>query len=109
MAYDAENYGFQMLNDHEIMTSVQEESDPVVDETEEDEDNNNESSKSLQMLTRFLPTPGLLATDLVIFNHGQVTRMTPELALSSPNFPTTPTGGRLNLDGFNMHNLCFNC
>ncbi|PRD36879.1 UNVERIFIED_CONTAM: Jrkl [Trichonephila clavipes] len=46
MAFDAEDYGFQMLNDHEIMTSVQEESDPVVDETEEDEDNNNESSKS---------------------------------------------------------------
>ncbi|GFV71924.1 hypothetical protein TNCV_2458591 [Trichonephila clavipes] len=45
MACDAENCGFEMLNDDEIVTSVQEESDPVDDETEEDEDNNNESSK----------------------------------------------------------------
>ncbi|GFW27793.1 uncharacterized protein TNCV_766741 [Trichonephila clavipes] len=30
-----------MLNDDEIVTSVQEESDPVDDETDEDEDNNN--------------------------------------------------------------------
>ncbi|GFV47260.1 uncharacterized protein TNCV_4829161 [Trichonephila clavipes] len=37
---------FKMLNDDEIVTSVQEESDPVDDETDEDEDNNNnESSK----------------------------------------------------------------
>ncbi|GFT27477.1 hypothetical protein TNCV_1275721 [Trichonephila clavipes] len=34
-----------MLNDDEIVTSVQAESDPVDDETDEDEDNNNESSK----------------------------------------------------------------
>ncbi|GFX92192.1 uncharacterized protein TNCV_1741121 [Trichonephila clavipes] len=33
-----------MLSDDEIVTSVQEESDPVDDETDEDEDNN-ESSK----------------------------------------------------------------
>ncbi|GFX72367.1 hypothetical protein TNCV_1253211 [Trichonephila clavipes] len=37
---------FQMLNDDELMTSVQEESDPVDSETDEDEDNNNENSKS---------------------------------------------------------------
>ncbi|GFX52591.1 uncharacterized protein TNCV_4326061 [Trichonephila clavipes] len=37
---------FQMLNDDEIVTSVQKESNPVDDETGEDEDNNNnESSK----------------------------------------------------------------
>ncbi|GFS72481.1 uncharacterized protein TNCV_2116261 [Trichonephila clavipes] len=34
-----------MLNDDEIVTSVQAESDPVDDEMDEDEDNNNESSK----------------------------------------------------------------
>ncbi|GFW19954.1 uncharacterized protein TNCV_866601 [Trichonephila clavipes] len=46
MACEAEDCGFQMLNDDEIVTSVQEESDPVDDETEEDTDNNNnESSK----------------------------------------------------------------
>ncbi|GFV54329.1 uncharacterized protein TNCV_4366041 [Trichonephila clavipes] len=46
MACDAEHCGFQMLNDDEILTSVQEESDPVDDETDEDKDsNNNESSK----------------------------------------------------------------
>ncbi|PRD35601.1 UNVERIFIED_CONTAM: hypothetical protein NCL1_11077 [Trichonephila clavipes] len=46
MACDAEDCGFQMLNDDEIGTSAQEESEPVDDETDEDEDsNNNESSK----------------------------------------------------------------
>ncbi|GFU04699.1 hypothetical protein TNCV_4377471 [Trichonephila clavipes] len=34
-----------MLNDDEILTSVQAESDPVDDETDEDEDNNNKRSK----------------------------------------------------------------
>ncbi|PRD27989.1 UNVERIFIED_CONTAM: hypothetical protein NCL1_33772 [Trichonephila clavipes] len=38
-ACDAEDCGFQMLNDDEIVTSVQEESDPVDDETNEDEGN----------------------------------------------------------------------
>ncbi|GFW04441.1 uncharacterized protein TNCV_878101 [Trichonephila clavipes] len=33
MACNAEDCGFQMLNDDEIVTSVQEESDPVDDET----------------------------------------------------------------------------
>ncbi|GFU60618.1 hypothetical protein TNCV_1730251 [Trichonephila clavipes] len=33
-----------MLNDDEIVTSVQEESDPVDDETDENEDNNNNES-----------------------------------------------------------------
>ncbi|GFS73949.1 hypothetical protein TNCV_108401 [Trichonephila clavipes] len=36
----AEDCGFQMLNDGEIVTSLQEESDPVDDEMDEDEDNN---------------------------------------------------------------------
>ncbi|GFV80328.1 hypothetical protein TNCV_4957311 [Trichonephila clavipes] len=40
----AEDCGFQKLNDDEIVTSVQEESDPVDDERDEDE-GNNESSK----------------------------------------------------------------
>ncbi|GFX28677.1 uncharacterized protein TNCV_4860411 [Trichonephila clavipes] len=46
MACDAEDYGFQMLNADEIGTSVQEESDPIDDETDENENNKNESSKS---------------------------------------------------------------
>ncbi|GFS97697.1 uncharacterized protein TNCV_2558581 [Trichonephila clavipes] len=46
MAGDAEDGGYQMLNDDEIVTSVQKETDPVDDETDEDEDTtNNESSK----------------------------------------------------------------
>ncbi|PRD26891.1 UNVERIFIED_CONTAM: hypothetical protein NCL1_36860 [Trichonephila clavipes] len=46
MVCDAEDYGFQMLNDDEIVTSVQEESDPADNETDKDEDNNNnENSK----------------------------------------------------------------
>ncbi|GFW61357.1 hypothetical protein TNCV_4136751 [Trichonephila clavipes] len=44
MACDAEDCGFKMLNNDEIVTSMQEESDPVDDETDEYEDNN-ESSK----------------------------------------------------------------
>ncbi|GFV51525.1 hypothetical protein TNCV_2908281 [Trichonephila clavipes] len=39
---------------------------------------------------------GLLTTDHVILNHGQVTWMTPELATLSPNYHTTPTGKRFN-------------
>ncbi|GFX86515.1 hypothetical protein TNCV_3727841 [Trichonephila clavipes] len=35
-------------------------------------------------------TRGLLATDHVILNHGQVTWMTPQLAPPSPNYLTTP-------------------
>ncbi|GFV64595.1 hypothetical protein TNCV_4965761 [Trichonephila clavipes] len=46
MAYIAEDCGFQMLNDDEIVTSLQEESNPVDDETDEDENKTkNESSK----------------------------------------------------------------
>ncbi|GFX27967.1 hypothetical protein TNCV_773511 [Trichonephila clavipes] len=36
-------------------------------------------------------TRGLLATDHVILNHGQVMWTTPELAPPSPNYYTTPT------------------
>ncbi|GFU24169.1 hypothetical protein TNCV_2007551 [Trichonephila clavipes] len=39
-----EDRGFQMLNDYEIVISVQEESDPVDDETHEDEGNNCDKS-----------------------------------------------------------------
>ncbi|PRD32354.1 UNVERIFIED_CONTAM: hypothetical protein NCL1_20719 [Trichonephila clavipes] len=46
MACDAEDCGFQMLNDDEIVTFMQEESATVDYETDEYEDNNkNESSK----------------------------------------------------------------
>ncbi|GFU30823.1 hypothetical protein TNCV_527931 [Trichonephila clavipes] len=45
---------------------------------------------------------GLLAMDLVISNHGQMTRTTPEQANPSPNFHNTPMGGRRSLDRFNM-------
>ncbi|GFU98309.1 hypothetical protein TNCV_3005931 [Trichonephila clavipes] len=38
----------------------------------------------------------LLATDHVILNHGQVTWTTPELAPPSPNYHTTPMGGRFS-------------
>ncbi|GFU19793.1 DDE_3 domain-containing protein [Trichonephila clavipes] len=48
-------------------------------------------------LNRQMPSParGLLATDHVILNHGQVTWTTPEL-VPSPNYHTTPTGGRFS-------------
>ncbi|GFV36044.1 uncharacterized protein TNCV_2868021 [Trichonephila clavipes] len=43
-ARDAEDCGFQTLNDDEIVTSVQEESDPVDYVMDEDGDNNNDES-----------------------------------------------------------------
>ncbi|GFU75012.1 uncharacterized protein TNCV_3752631 [Trichonephila clavipes] len=54
MVCDAEDCGFQMLNDDEIVTSVLEESDPVDDEWDGDEDNTTEVARVHQMLTRFL-------------------------------------------------------
>ncbi|GFX63530.1 uncharacterized protein TNCV_105371 [Trichonephila clavipes] len=51
-ACDAEDCGFQMLNDDGIVTSVQEESDPVDFET--DEDVNNEIARVHQKLMRFM-------------------------------------------------------
>ncbi|GFU03624.1 uncharacterized protein TNCV_199731 [Trichonephila clavipes] len=54
MACDAEECGFQMLNDDDIVTFVQEESAPVDDETDEDEDNNNNESSKGQANARFL-------------------------------------------------------
>ncbi|GFT27615.1 uncharacterized protein TNCV_3569961 [Trichonephila clavipes] len=48
---------------------------------------------------------GLLATDHVILNHGQVTWTTPELARPSPNYHTTPHQREdvSALDRFNVH------
>ncbi|GFT34455.1 uncharacterized protein TNCV_4124471 [Trichonephila clavipes] len=45
MAYNADDCGFQILNNDEIVTSVLEKSNSVNDETVEDEDYNNGSSK----------------------------------------------------------------
>ncbi|GFY06033.1 hypothetical protein TNCV_3863371 [Trichonephila clavipes] len=41
--------------------------------------------------------------DLAILNHGHVTSTAPEMASPSPYFHITSTGGRLNLDRFNVH------
>ncbi|GFT26798.1 hypothetical protein TNCV_3709831 [Trichonephila clavipes] len=47
-------FGFQTLNDDQIGTSVQEESDHVDNETDKDEDNSsNESSKGLSKADTF--------------------------------------------------------
>ncbi|GFX10281.1 hypothetical protein TNCV_1866781 [Trichonephila clavipes] len=56
------------------------------------------SSTRLELMTRRPPTRGLLATDLVILNYGQVPWTTPD-----PNYHTTPTERRLSFDRFNMH------
>ncbi|GFX62002.1 hypothetical protein TNCV_276501 [Trichonephila clavipes] len=42
-----------------------------------------------QLIVRMEATRGLLATDHVILNNGQVTWTTPELAPPSPNYHTT--------------------
>ncbi|GFT79878.1 hypothetical protein TNCV_4597951 [Trichonephila clavipes] len=41
--------------------------------------------------------------DLLILNHGQMRRTTPELASASPSFHAIPTGGCLSLDRFNVY------
>ncbi|GFV09460.1 nucleic-acid-binding protein from transposon X-element [Trichonephila clavipes] len=46
-----------------------------------------------ERLQQAVTTRGLLTTDHVILNHGQVTWTTPELAPPSPNYHTTPMGG----------------
>ncbi|GFT53496.1 hypothetical protein TNCV_3324781 [Trichonephila clavipes] len=48
-------------------------------------------------------TRGLLATVLVILNHGQVTRTAPELAPTSPNYHITPTGGLKSSPQIHLH------
>ncbi|GFW77233.1 hypothetical protein TNCV_2726631 [Trichonephila clavipes] len=52
------------------------------------------------MLLRLLETAtrGLLATDHVILNHGQVTWTTPELASPSPNYHTNGRTFQLSTD-----------
>ncbi|GFX01538.1 retrovirus-related Pol polyprotein from transposon 17.6 [Trichonephila clavipes] len=48
-------------------------------------------------------TRGLLATDHVILNHGQMTWTTPELVPPSPNYHPTPREDVSALDRFNVH------
>ncbi|GFX61604.1 uncharacterized protein TNCV_5110911 [Trichonephila clavipes] len=71
MACDAEDCGFQILNDDEIVTSVQEESDPVDDETDENEDNNNESSKDPSNSDAFsaLDNYGVVRTTIRVLSY----------------------------------------
>ncbi|GFW41996.1 uncharacterized protein TNCV_7041 [Trichonephila clavipes] len=54
MACDAEDCRFQMLNDDEIVTSVQEESDPADNEMDEDKERTTKVARVHQMLTSFL-------------------------------------------------------
>ncbi|GFU84749.1 hypothetical protein TNCV_2126901 [Trichonephila clavipes] len=54
-------------------------------------------------MSPYLDTWKLLATDLVVLNHGQVMSTTPELEPTSPNFHTTPTKGHLSLDIFTVY------
>ncbi|GFY03585.1 uncharacterized protein TNCV_3092111 [Trichonephila clavipes] len=59
--------------------------------------------RECQLTSHCLATRGLLATDLVILNHGQVTRMTPEVA---PHLLTTTPHQRKDvraLDKFVVH------
>ncbi|GFT97549.1 uncharacterized protein TNCV_387111 [Trichonephila clavipes] len=80
MACDAEDSGFQMLNDDEIVTFMQEEPATVDDETDEYEDNNkNESSKgptnadlfsALETFMEWHPlTLDLYALDFFFWDH----------------------------------------
>ncbi|GFV98599.1 uncharacterized protein TNCV_1452851 [Trichonephila clavipes] len=65
--------------------------------------------KELKLIERIdaiecsIATRGLLATDHVILNHGQVTWTTPELAPHSPNYHTKQWEDVSALDRFNVH------
>ncbi|GFX08557.1 hypothetical protein TNCV_4170561 [Trichonephila clavipes] len=54
-------------------------------------------------------TQGSSARDLLILNHDQVTRSTPELATPSLNFHNLPKVGRLSPERFNVHRLLKRC
>ncbi|GFU89155.1 hypothetical protein TNCV_2896031 [Trichonephila clavipes] len=72
MACDAEDYGFQMLNDDKIVTSVQEESNPVDDETDEDKNNNNESSKgpsNADAFSKVRDSYGVVRTTITVLSN----------------------------------------
>ncbi|GFW12767.1 hypothetical protein TNCV_3884771 [Trichonephila clavipes] len=56
----------------------------------------------LKLITNCSATRGLLATDHVILNHGHDVDDTRSWH-PSPNYHTTPTGGRFSLDRFNVH------
>ncbi|GFW60583.1 hypothetical protein TNCV_569291 [Trichonephila clavipes] len=59
-----------------------------------------ETSKRASLLaSHYKATCGPMAADLVIPNRGQDTKMTPEMALSSPNFHTMP------MRGLHLHHL----
>ncbi|GBM44841.1 hypothetical protein AVEN_201088-1 [Araneus ventricosus] len=51
----------------------------------------------------FLSNSVHFGVDLIILNRSMMTRTTLKLALSSPNFRTTPAGGRLTYVRFGMH------
>ncbi|GFU04562.1 hypothetical protein TNCV_1516081 [Trichonephila clavipes] len=59
MACDGEDWGFQMLINDEIVTSVLEESDPVDDEMDEEEDNNGSSKDKKNSETLALSSSGI--------------------------------------------------
>ncbi|GFX93598.1 hypothetical protein TNCV_1587751 [Trichonephila clavipes] len=107
MAIEMQKTGFQMLND----TSVQAESDPVDDETDEDEDNNSESSKGPFKCWHVFcvrDSYGVVRTTIGCdytraFGDGPrnfepwSSDVNDTLAgTSSPNYYTTPTGGRFS-------------
>ncbi|GFU79122.1 hypothetical protein TNCV_2136451 [Trichonephila clavipes] len=54
-----------------------------------DAHSNSEMNNKMDDIEKFA-IQGLVTTDLVILNHDQATRTTPDLAPVSPNFHTTP-------------------
>ncbi|GFX13736.1 uncharacterized protein TNCV_599461 [Trichonephila clavipes] len=71
---------------------------------DEEESNDEEYNSKYDSSTEMDPAArGLLGTDLVILNHGQVTKTTPELAPFSPSFHTISMGGCLSHYRFNVH------
>ncbi|GFX77332.1 hypothetical protein TNCV_5064581 [Trichonephila clavipes] len=64
-----------MLNDDEIVASIQEESDLVDDKTDEDEDNNNESNKGPSNANAFsmLDSYGVVRTTIKVLSYSTTT------------------------------------
>ncbi|GFU86556.1 hypothetical protein TNCV_4479921 [Trichonephila clavipes] len=47
------------------------------------------------LTSRYLAARGVLTTDFLILNHGQMVKTIPELATPSSNFHSSPKGGHL--------------
>ncbi|GFX10750.1 hypothetical protein TNCV_3928901 [Trichonephila clavipes] len=92
----AKNFKKYFLDEDSLVASYEWIRDLVQDTTERLSTSEEEIFIDFTSSEKLKATRGLLATDHVILNRGQGTWTTPELAPLSPNYHTTPTGGRFS-------------